>query len=648
MQKTVFSQTADSVKVELLNEVTVRYIQDRQRSLTPSQSLKGRTLENLNSLTVADAVRYFSGVQLKDYGGIGGLKTIDTRGMGSHHTAVFYDGIQLGNAQNGQVDMGKFSLENIEEVSLFNAHRSNLLQPARSYASATSVYLQSKTPAFTEDKKYNVLAKVKGGSFGLFNPSLLWEQKINNRLAASVSSEWINANGKYKFRYTNGVYDTTAYRENADINAYRVEAGIYGSLKDSAEWRVKLYYYHSERGLPGAVVANKFARGQRQYDDNFFLQTSYKSDPLKKYRYLVNAKFANDYMRYVDSEMITTDGALDNRYTQQEIYLSFANQYSINNRWEVAAAIDAQYNSLDANIYRFSYPTRYQLSGVLSTQINVQRFILQGGALQTWVRDKVKLYEDAGNKNEFTPYVAGSWQPFLNNNFKLRGFYKNIFRLPTFNDLYYTFIGNVNLRPEYVHQYDIGFSWTKPLNGIFRYLSVDADFYYNSVTDKIVAVPTTNLYRWMMINLDKVDIRGIDVHVDHSLTLPSLLLNTSIKYSYQRARDKTEGAENFNHQVPYIPLNSGSVVCNASWEDFIFNYSFIYNGYRYNQKMNTLLNYIQPWYTHDISLGKQWFYKQKTLKLLLEVNNLFNQYFDVVINFPMPGRYYRASLSVKI
>ena len=68
--------------------------------IIPAQALQGEQLEKLSALSVADAIRYFSGVQIKDYGGIGGLKTINVRSMGSQHVGVFYDGIQLGNAQN--------------------------------------------------------------------------------------------------------------------------------------------------------------------------------------------------------------------------------------------------------------------------------------------------------------------------------------------------------------------------------------------------------------------------------------------------------------------------------------------------------------------------------------------------------------------
>ena len=107
--------------IQHLDEVIVTA--QRFREVIPAQKLSKEELQALNSFSVADAIRYFSGVQVKDYGGIGGLKTINIRSMGTHHVGIFYDGIQLGNAQNGQIDLGKFSLENMEEISLYNGQK---------------------------------------------------------------------------------------------------------------------------------------------------------------------------------------------------------------------------------------------------------------------------------------------------------------------------------------------------------------------------------------------------------------------------------------------------------------------------------------------------------------------------------------------
>ena len=104
----VYADGAFMDSIVNIDEVTV--VEKKIKEIIPSQRLDGETLEKLNSHSVADAIRYFSGVQIKDYGGMGGIKTINVRSLGTHNIGVFYDGIQLGNAQNGQIDLGRYSV----------------------------------------------------------------------------------------------------------------------------------------------------------------------------------------------------------------------------------------------------------------------------------------------------------------------------------------------------------------------------------------------------------------------------------------------------------------------------------------------------------------------------------------------------------
>ena len=126
------------------------------RDVIPAQRLNGEQLERLGSYSVADAMRYFSGIQIKDYGGVGGIKTINVRSMGSSHLGVYYDGVELGNAQNGQVDLGQFSLDNVEEIALYNGQKSAIFQPASDFGIAGSVYIRTKAPRFVAGKPYNL------------------------------------------------------------------------------------------------------------------------------------------------------------------------------------------------------------------------------------------------------------------------------------------------------------------------------------------------------------------------------------------------------------------------------------------------------------------------------------------------------------
>ena len=622
-----------------LNEVVVT-ARAVQKEIFPVQELSGKQLHQLSSHNVADALRYFSGIQIKDYGGVGGLKTVNIRSMGTNHVGVFYDGIELGNAQNGTVDLGRFSLDNMESVTLYNGQKSAIFQPAKDFGSSGSIYLQTRTPQFQEGKNYNVTASFKTGSFGVANPSVLWEQKLGQRISSSFSAEYLHSSGKYKFTYRmQEGYDTTAVRQNGDLNALRVEGGLFGQLKQGY-WKAKAYLYNSERGYPGAIVRNKFSHEDRQWDTNFFTQGTFKKDFTQWYSLLANAKYAYDYLHYLaDPKKDESLMYVNNHYYQQEVYTSVANRFNLFPWWEASFSADYQFNLLNADLRDFVYPRRHTLLASIATAMRFKQVELQASLLETFVHD-TSSGTPAPDKQKLTPSFFVSWRPFPQSGLNLRGFYKRIFRMPTLNDLYYTFIGNINLEPEFTTQYDLGFTYSRTFNSTWlRSLEVQTDVYYNEVENKIVATPTSNFFRWTMVNLGNVEIRGVDVALQTGWKIGrDLTVSNRINYTYQRAQDFTDPkSEFYGGQIPYIPWHSGSAVVNLQWRSWEANYSFIYTGERYSSQANIPYNYQLPWYTSDFSVSKGLKVWKGDLKLTLEVNNLLNQQYEVVICYPMPG-----------
>lgn len=643
----------DTLRTYRIDEVTITSFKVLSKEIIPVQIMSGKQLEKLAVHSVADAIRYFSGVQIKDFGGIGGLKTVNIRSMGTNHVGVFYDGIELGNAQNGQIDLGRFSLDNMEAVLLYNGQRSAIFQSAKDFGSAGTIYLQSRVPQFKGTKRYNVRGNFKTGSFGLVNPSILVEKKLNERISASFSSDYMYTTGYYKYRYkTTGGYDTTAVRKNGDVNTIRIESGLYGKT-NGGEWKGKAYFYHSERGLPGAMVRNKLFHEDRQWDTNLFIQSSFRKYFSDKYGLLVNGKYAYDYLHYLaDPRKDITLMYVNNHYRQQEAYFSVANLYSFNKYWSASMSVDYQWNKLNADLYSFPYPTRHTTLISIASALNFEQFKLQASVLGTFVVDKVRTDTiPMENKKQFTPTIVASWKPIRKANFHLRGFYKNIFRMPTLNDSYYTFIGNIKLKPEFTYQYDLGFTYSHTLSKQWlKNIELQTDFYYNEVENKIVAVPASNQFRWTMMNLGAVEVRGVDVAIQTNWELPKqIFIDTRLTYTYQKSQDFTDPEDpHYGDQIPYIPWHSGSLIINASWKKWDLNYSFIYTGKRYDQRANIPENYAPEWYTSDISLSRSLRFRNISYRLTAEVNNIFNQQFEVVKSYPMPGTNYKFILTIQI
>lgn len=648
----VFARTAfangemqDSILVHHIQEVVVtsRLI---SRETIPSQTLGGEELKKLNSLSVADALRYFSGLQLKDYGGVGGIKTVNIRSMGTNHLGIFYDGIELGNAQNGQIDLGQFSLDNVEEISLYNGQRSAIFQPASDFGNAGSVYIRTKAPRFMMGRRYNLLVRAKYGSSDTFRFSSLWEQKLSDHISSSLSTGVLTSSGRYKFRYrrvtedNTVAYDTTAVRHNGDIWAFRIEGNVRGGIADGY-WNVKAYTYHSERGIPGAIVNNVWRRGERQWDHNTFGQAVFQKSFGDKFSTKALAKYAYYVTRYVNND--ETQIHVDNTYRQQEMYFSTSNVYEILSKWSVSMSYDFKWNKLNANMVDFAFPHRYSNFVSLATALTLSRIQAQASLVEQVVKDHVKYGASSSSRSTLTPAFFVNVYPFESKLLAVKAFAKKSFRMPTFNDLYYADMGNSKLNPESALQYDLGFVLNKDWKqGIVDHFRLQVDGYYNTVYDKIVAYPKGQQFRWTMLNLGKVHIKGVDAMAEVGLEpAKDWKVTARLQYTYQDARDVTDpNTSYYKDQIPYIPWHSGSAILGLSWREWDLAYSFIYSGERYSQQENILYNHLQPWYTHDMSVV----YHARKWSARLDVNNIFSQDYDVILNYPMPKRNYMLTL----
>jgi len=649
-------------------EVTARAL---TKDIIVPQALKGIELERLNALSVADALRYFSGIQLKDYGGVGGIKTINVRSMGSQHTAVYYNGIQLGNAQNGQVDLGRFSLDNMEEIQLYNGQKSDIFQSAREFGAAGNVYLTTRKPYFKENERVHVRAKMRFGSFALANPSVGVDIKLIDNLSMTFDAEYVYSDGKYPFRYKRvfpsgeTAYDTTAIRQNGDINAVRTELGLHHYYRTTGFWRLHAYNYYSERGIPGAIVNNVWRNGERLWDRNTFVQGQWQDEWFGRWSTRLLAKYANDFTHYknYDERLLPAD----NKYLQQEVYLSLANKVQVFNWWDLSVAYDYQYNTLrkDELVSGLTDERFARHSHWLSaaTDFNIKEYLrLQASVLMTQI---INQKSEIKNSPKVTPGLFMSFRPYPKIDLSINAFYKQSYRYPTFNDLYYTDLGNANLRPELARQHSVELAYKitndkSPVKDFGYEIAASVSYYYNRVTDKIIAYPKGQQFRWTMLNLGTVKINGVDAHADMSFYLPlRFVLRTRLNYTYQTAIDVTNpGDSYYGHQIPYIPWHSGSGVLGLEWQSkrrdrYGFNYSFVYVGERYSQQENIVYNYVQPWYTHDISLYGEWqlradLNKQPIwLKANVEINNLLGQDFEVIQNYPMPKQNVRCTVALK-
>ena len=647
----------DSIRTHAIREVTVteKYASSEVRSTTPLQILNSKSIEGLNVLQVSDAVKYFSGVTVKDYGGIGGLKTISVRSLGANHTGVSYDGITLTDCQTGQIDLGRFSLDNVDMISLNSGQSDNIFQPARLFASASVLNIRTLTPEFTNNKYINGKISMKAGSFGLLNPSLWLEGKISSKIAASLSGEWLSANGKYPYvlNYGQSAKDSTSKetRQNTDVHNFRLEGALYATFSDKESGYIKSYFYQSERGLPGSTILynNESSSKQRIWDHTFFTQAHYEKEFSRYWVFQANAKYNSGYTHYLDPTYLNTEGKLESIYRQTEYYGSASALYRVLDNLSFSASTDGAITTLTSDTSSFATPVRYSWLTAVAGKYVTNRVLATASVLSTIVHETVKNGNPAADHQQLSPTFSLSVKPFTNQDFRVRLFYKNIFRLPSFNDLYYSEVGNRDLKPERTNQYNLGVTYNLSISTWMPLLKITIDGYHNNVKDKIVAYPNKDTFSWTILNYGKVVIDGLDLTAETTLQpYKEIGILLGSNYTYQRAinvTDPTDGV--YNNQLPYTPRISGSGKAGVITPWINISYSLLWSGHRYAVNQNYIENRLPAYYDHSISVSRDVQLKNRLIHLNLEVLNLMDTNYAIVKWFPMPGRSYRATISLK-
>ncbi len=484
----------DTTVMHQLNTVEVNAIYPSvTRATSPLQILKGDELQKINALQVSDAVKFFSGVQVKDYGGVGGLKTVSIRGLGAQQTAVFYDGGMISDTQSGLVDVGRFSLNNVSMLSLEIIQPDDIFKSARAFASAGVLNINTHSPVFQE-RKYNGNANLRVGSFGWINPGLLYNQQISNIFSTSIFLDWQRSKGNYPFVQKNGIEKEKRRRDNSDINSFRSEINLYGNFKENGKMTFKSYFFQSERGLPGPVILYANDSEERLWDKNFFTQVDYNRSLSRKISLKLFGKYNYANNKYVNPNSYT-EAVQEDRCSQQEYSASAVIKYNMFSGFSMSAAQDIIFNTMENNFPDCPYPKRFSSFTSLATQYKSQVLTVTGNLLMTNINESVKTGNVPEDKQKLSPALGFSYLPFKTIGLYVRGSYKNAYRYPTFNDMYYTRIGNTKLKPESAEQFNLGLTWSGSFFQQMDFLNISADFYYNKVNDKIVALPTLYLWR---------------------------------------------------------------------------------------------------------------------------------------------------------
>jgi outer membrane cobalamin receptor len=238
------------------------------KKLLPQITIDKDEIDELAPHDLGHLLQRVSGVSIRSYGGLGGMKTISMRGLGGEHTKLLVNGLPNTNVQNGQTDYGLIQLDNIEEVSV-NIGESENLTPVSAQVYGSVVSVQTFENTFS-NKKFSATSSATVGSFGQ-KEGFLAIKKGGKSNFVSVSGKYRQVDGDYLYRIQMGSNELQETRKNNRFDEFFINIGTgFKWRKDSINGgqnivRINANINGSNKQLPGAVILyNDHA------DDSFF------------------------------------------------------------------------------------------------------------------------------------------------------------------------------------------------------------------------------------------------------------------------------------------------------------------------------------------------------------------------------------------
>ena len=632
---------------DTLREVTVTETRHSHalKSTAPMHVLDRHDMQVQGVVDMADALHRLPGITLRDYGGAGGMKTVSVRGFGAKHTGVSYDGMLLSECQSGEIDLSRYSLDNVNHLALVVGDNSDIFIPARNATTPATLQIQTlnvRPTVLPSDLSPHFTAQLKAGSFGYTSPFLRYEQHLSPTLAVSAVGEYIYAENDYPYTIKNGIETIRDHRRNTRMNSGHAELNMLWNMGKSNQLSAKVYYYDNDRQLPGQVFYYSNTSRETLRDRNFFGQAGFQTRWDNGWALKLNGKFNWAAALYDDG--VVAGWVQDADYYQREAYASMCLYYRTQDHWAFDYSADYAYNNLSSTLPTDIRPYRNTILQSATAQYHTARLMVMARLLHSLYLNDAKDGKGSHDMRRLSPSLSLSYA--LSRHLRLRASYKDIFRAPTFNENYFFHYGSKDLKAEDTRQLNVGATYAANVSQHTE-LTATADLYYNKVTDLIQGVPH-NMFVFTCINIGKVEIIGLDVTTRAARHLGRHTMTAAMNYSYQQARNHTvKDSPYYDNQIAYIPLHSGAA--SLGWENPWANIALSGHviGERWSTNEHQSSTHISSYTELNATVWRRFHIGRPVAEVRFDLKNLMDKQYEIVRSYPMPGRCWQLTLRIE-
>ena len=425
---------------------------DRQTAdvvLIDAQRIRESTADS-----VEDLLRREAGVQVSRSGGPGQNASVFIRGAGSGNTVVLIDGVRIGSATLGLVELEAISLSQIDRIEVLRGPASSLYG-ADAVGGVVQIFTRRGEGAPRVFGNLAVGGYHSGdGSFGVSGAQGGFDY------AASV--------GRQSSRGVSALAPGDRFGNyNPDDDGY---------ARDTAQ--VKLGFEPARGHRVGLnVVASRL---NAQYDASEFLPPAYAQDATPDFRNRMNSSVTSlDYRGELDPAWTLTallarnQDDLHSGGTVVQDFRTRRDQFTAQATWQPDAGqqVVMAFEHLDDQAHSDAYsadPSRRNDALVLGYSGQFGAHVVQADLRQ----DRNSVYGS-------NPTGRLGWSMELVKDVRVRALAGTTFRAPSFNELYYAGYGVPTIGPERGRSIEFGLAWRSGAS------EASATVYQNQVRDLI-------------------------------------------------------------------------------------------------------------------------------------------------------------------
>ncbi|TGE19941.1 TonB-dependent receptor plug domain-containing protein [Hymenobacter elongatus] len=598
-------------------------------------TLDSAVLAQYRAGTLADVLLAQTPLYLKNYGP-GQLSSISVRGTSARHTAVLWNGFNIGLPSLGESDFALFPTNGATRVDV-------------QYGPAGAAYgtgAVGGTVLLSSPVRWGAGARgtvqTDAGSFGL-RASSAEGSFSNQKVAVRAAASYRRARNDFYYDSLSADGSVRRRQPNADFQQWSLTQDATLRLGEQGELLAAVWLTDANRHIqPSIGSANTFAR---ERDQSRRLQTGYRH-VASRAEWAVRGAWFEDILNYYNGNL-TSNSRVRTTQAQAEYTVNIRPALSLRTGAEAqhfAAQVDGYGKAITENRFSGFALLRYDPLATVHLTANLRQAVV--------LDNRIGSLGEAARSGKWAPLaptLGAEWRVWQTPTHTLaaKASASRGYRAPTLNERYWRPGGNPNLQPESSLGYEGGVEhqW-QPTTGSRVHTELTA---YRQVVNNWVEWTThpTQSYDTPQ-NLRQVLTQGLEASTQLAWQRQRYHLAARAAYSFTQAEKLRGYANDLNptgRQMRYVPLHTAAFTTDQTWHSWQLTTSFTATGYRFTD--NSATDFL-PSYTllnatlaHTFAVAPTW-----RLTVVAQGFNLTNTVYQNYAYRAMPGR--SAVLSVRV